>query len=264
MEGIHNLFSSHTITGAQMQKDEVGKLCGGYRIGEKWTRSSGEKPDWADDSLLGKSALRTASIRVMIVLMMEAVHASETSVYFNETIRRYIPEDYQLHTRRRENMNFHITWMVVLGTGNRCKRVDRIHLAQDRAQWKAVVNTEIKVLAPLKAGNFLTSWATITFETALWDHDNSVVRSCRRCEDDQFWNPKMGITKWSWLIFLHVAQDWMNSEQLVSSETGARCLPHTSQRALFPWTRDVRTTWHGTGTSCCLSGLKCDFTRPSD
>jgi hypothetical protein len=28
----------------------------------------------------------------IIALMMEAVHTSETSVYFNETTRRYIPE----------------------------------------------------------------------------------------------------------------------------------------------------------------------------
>jgi hypothetical protein len=36
-------------------------------------------------------------IRMMITLMMEAVLTSETSVYFNETTRRYIPEDYSLH-----------------------------------------------------------------------------------------------------------------------------------------------------------------------
>jgi hypothetical protein len=34
--------------------------------------------------------MRTASI---IALMMEAVHTSETSVHFNVTTRRYIPED---------------------------------------------------------------------------------------------------------------------------------------------------------------------------
>jgi hypothetical protein len=36
--------------------------------------------------------------------MMEAVHTSETSVNFNLTIQRYIPEDSELHTRRRENL----------------------------------------------------------------------------------------------------------------------------------------------------------------
>jgi hypothetical protein len=38
---------------------------------------------------------------------MEAVHISETSVYSNETTRRYIPEGANLHTRRRENLKSH-------------------------------------------------------------------------------------------------------------------------------------------------------------
>jgi hypothetical protein len=37
-------------------------------------------------------------------LMMEAVRTSETSVNFNVTTRRYIPEDSKLHTRRCENL----------------------------------------------------------------------------------------------------------------------------------------------------------------
>jgi hypothetical protein len=41
----------------------------------------------------------------MIALMIEAVHTSETSVNFNVTTRRYIPEDSKLHTRRLENLN---------------------------------------------------------------------------------------------------------------------------------------------------------------
>jgi hypothetical protein len=43
-----------------------------------------------------RSTVRTASV---ITLMMEAVC---TSVYFNETTRRYIPGDCHLHTRHRE------------------------------------------------------------------------------------------------------------------------------------------------------------------
>jgi hypothetical protein len=43
-----------------------------------------------------------------IALMMEAVLTSETSVFFNEITRRYIPESYHLHTRRRENIKSHI------------------------------------------------------------------------------------------------------------------------------------------------------------
>jgi hypothetical protein len=42
-------------------------------------------------------------------LMMEAVRTSETSVS-SETTRRYIPEDSDLHTRRRENLKSHIVW----------------------------------------------------------------------------------------------------------------------------------------------------------
>jgi hypothetical protein len=42
-----------------------------------------------------------------VVLMMEVVHTSETSVRFNMTTRRYIPEDSKLHTRRLENLKFH-------------------------------------------------------------------------------------------------------------------------------------------------------------
>jgi hypothetical protein len=40
--------------------------------------------------------------------MMEEVRASETSVYYNETTRRYILEGCHLHTRRREDLKSHI------------------------------------------------------------------------------------------------------------------------------------------------------------
>jgi hypothetical protein len=39
--------------------------------------------------------------------MMEAVRTYETSVYCNEIALRYIPESYQLHTHRRENLKSH-------------------------------------------------------------------------------------------------------------------------------------------------------------
>jgi hypothetical protein len=51
--------------------------------------------------------VRTATI-IIITLMKDAVHTSETSVYFSETTRRYIPEGYDLHTRRRENLKYHL------------------------------------------------------------------------------------------------------------------------------------------------------------
>jgi hypothetical protein len=38
---------------------------------------------------------------------MEAMRTSETSVNFNVTTRRYIPENPKLHTLRGENLTFH-------------------------------------------------------------------------------------------------------------------------------------------------------------
>jgi hypothetical protein len=51
------------------------------------------------------SEVRVASI---IALMMETVSTSETSVNFYQTTRRKNPEVSQLHTRRRENLKFHL------------------------------------------------------------------------------------------------------------------------------------------------------------
>jgi hypothetical protein len=51
--------------------------------------------------------LHTAST---IGLMMEAVRISETSVNFNVTTRRYIPEDSKLHTCRREKLKSYIVY----------------------------------------------------------------------------------------------------------------------------------------------------------
>lgn len=48
----------------------------------------------------------------IIALMLEAVRASETSVSFYETIRRNIPEESHLYTRRRENLKAYITGKV--------------------------------------------------------------------------------------------------------------------------------------------------------
>jgi hypothetical protein len=39
--------------------------------------------------------------------MMEAARTSETLVDIQPTTRQYIPEDSELHTRRRENMKSH-------------------------------------------------------------------------------------------------------------------------------------------------------------
>jgi hypothetical protein len=43
----------------------------------------------------------------LIVLMMVAACASETSVDIKLRTRQYIPEDSELHTRRRENFKSH-------------------------------------------------------------------------------------------------------------------------------------------------------------
>jgi hypothetical protein len=51
------------------------------------------------------SEIRTASI---IALMMKVVRTSETSVYTNKTTGRCIPEGSNLHTRRRENLKYHM------------------------------------------------------------------------------------------------------------------------------------------------------------
>jgi len=56
--------------------------------------------------------------------------------------------------RRRENNR-----MDLMET--RWEGVDWIHLAQDRVQWRALVNTVMDLRAPYKAGNFLTSWVII-------------------------------------------------------------------------------------------------------
>jgi hypothetical protein len=51
------------------------------------------------------SEVRAASI---IALMMEAARTSETSVEIQLRTRQYIPEDSELHTRRRKNLKSHI------------------------------------------------------------------------------------------------------------------------------------------------------------
>jgi hypothetical protein len=45
---------------------------------------------------------------VVIRVMMVAAHTSETSVDIQLRTRQYIPEDSELHTRRRENLKSHI------------------------------------------------------------------------------------------------------------------------------------------------------------
>jgi hypothetical protein len=41
--------------------------------------------------------------------------------------------------------------------------VDWIQVAQNRDQWQALMDTELNLWFPLKSGNFLTSYMTISF-----------------------------------------------------------------------------------------------------
>jgi hypothetical protein len=56
------------------------------------------------------SEVRAASI---IRAMMEAARTSETSVDIQLRTRQYIPEDSELHTRRRENLKSHIMRQIL-------------------------------------------------------------------------------------------------------------------------------------------------------
>jgi hypothetical protein len=49
--------------------------------------------------------MRTASI--IIALIMEPVRISETSVYYNEPTRRYMPDGSDLQTRSLEDFKSH-------------------------------------------------------------------------------------------------------------------------------------------------------------
>jgi hypothetical protein len=49
---------------------------------------------------------------IIRVIMMEAASTSETSVNFYRTIRRNIPKDNRLHTRRRENLKSHMIFLL--------------------------------------------------------------------------------------------------------------------------------------------------------
>jgi hypothetical protein len=46
-------------------------------------------------------------------LMMDAARTSETSVDIQVRTRHYIPEDSELHTRRRENLKSHIDIIMI-------------------------------------------------------------------------------------------------------------------------------------------------------
>jgi hypothetical protein len=49
-----------------------------------------------------------------IALMMDAASTDKTSVNFFHTTRRNNPEDSHLHTRRRENLKYHLVQIMML------------------------------------------------------------------------------------------------------------------------------------------------------
>jgi hypothetical protein len=62
------------------------------------------------------SEARAASIIRVMIALMEAARTSETSVNIQLRTRQYIPEDSELHTRRRENLKSHILHSFTCGT----------------------------------------------------------------------------------------------------------------------------------------------------
>jgi hypothetical protein len=62
---------------------------------------------------------------IIIVLMMEAVSTSKTSVNFYDTTRRNIPEDSHLHICRRENLKSHYG-NVIHNYFNRCVVITKV------------------------------------------------------------------------------------------------------------------------------------------
>jgi hypothetical protein len=65
-----------------------------------------------------------------------------------------IPEGKRLLGRSTHRWRDNIR-MVLKETG--WEGMDWIHLAQDREQWRAVLNAVMSLRAPLKVGNFFTS-----------------------------------------------------------------------------------------------------------
>jgi hypothetical protein len=75
------------------------------------------------------------------------------------TTRRYNPEDFDLKHHRRESLKTRIEVDCFQGMELReigCEGVDWIHLAQDRDQWRTLVNTGMNCRVPQNLANFLT------------------------------------------------------------------------------------------------------------
>jgi hypothetical protein len=111
--------------------------------------------------------------------MMEAVLTSETSVYFYETTRHYIPWTH-LHTRRNENLISHLKGKYHLGyvkvpicednikmdVQMECVCVNLIRVAENSVQWQDLVNTlmtagfiKINISLPVQRRKYLAPWS---------------------------------------------------------------------------------------------------------
>jgi hypothetical protein len=51
--------------------------------------------------------------RFALMIRVQTICISEASVYFNETTRRYIPEECHLYSRRRENLTFNFLLSII-------------------------------------------------------------------------------------------------------------------------------------------------------
>jgi hypothetical protein len=60
--------------------------------------------------------------------------------------------------RRKGNIKMYLKKYAISYKG-----VDWIHVAEDKGQWRALMNTVMNLRAPWKGGHFLTSWATVSF-----------------------------------------------------------------------------------------------------
>jgi hypothetical protein len=59
-------------------------------------------------------ALANIVLKPKLRVMMEAARTSETPADIQLRTRQYIPEDSELHTRRRENLKSHIVLKILL------------------------------------------------------------------------------------------------------------------------------------------------------
>jgi hypothetical protein len=70
---------------------------------------------------------------IIIALMMKAASTSETSVDIQLRTQQYIPEDSELHTRRRENLKSQIYSFIFGNTNIKVKNATAVPLHATKA-----------------------------------------------------------------------------------------------------------------------------------